>query len=114
METVKNNKVFLIETLSADASIILQHVQNDNIITRRDYNNLNQTNHTQEQIIIKLLDNVMYKGNEVCHKFLKMLEKEELQEIFPRLKELFTPDKTSAERESRPAMAQATNQGKGD
>ncbi|MCI4386250.1 hypothetical protein PGIGA_G00060110 [Pangasianodon gigas] len=95
METVRQNKVFLIDTLSADASIVLQHVQNDNVITRRDYNNLNQPNHTQEQIIIKLLDNVTNKGNEACHKFLKLLEKEELQEIFPQLKELFTPDQTS-------------------
>ncbi|XP_034166789.2 caspase-8 [Pangasianodon hypophthalmus] len=104
METVRKNKVFLIDTLSADASIVLQHVQNDNIITRRDYNNLNQPNHTHEQIIIKLLDNVTNKGNDACHKFLQMLEKEELQEIFPRLKELFTPDHTSHDPES-PAKA---------
>ncbi|MCJ8740479.1 hypothetical protein PDJAM_G00059440, partial [Pangasius djambal] len=55
METVRENKVFLIDTLSADASIVLQHVQNDNIITRRDYNNLNQPNHTPEEIIVNLL-----------------------------------------------------------
>ncbi|XP_053095675.1 uncharacterized protein LOC113524415 isoform X2 [Pangasianodon hypophthalmus] len=99
VETVHNNKVFLIDTLT-DASIVLQHVQNDNIITTRDYNNLNQPNHTHEQIIIKLLDNVTNKGNDACHKFLRLLEKKELQETFPRLKELFTPDHTSHDQTS--------------
>lgn len=96
METVRKNKVFLIDTLSADANIVLQHVQNEKIITRRDYNNLNQPNYTQEKIIISLLDNVTNKGDETCHKFLKLLEKEELQENFPQLKTLFTPDQTSS------------------
>lgn len=100
METVRKNKVFLIDTLSTDASVVLQHVQSDSIITRRDYNNLNQPNHTQEKIIINLLDTVMNRGDETCQKFLKLLEKKELQENFPQLKKLFTPDQTSAERES--------------
>ncbi|KAG7321514.1 hypothetical protein KOW79_014372 [Hemibagrus wyckioides] len=91
MESLRKNKVFLIETLSGDASICLQYVQNDNIITKRDYNNLNQPNHTEEKIIINLLDNLTNKGDETCRKFLKLLEKDEFQEIFPQLKKLFTP-----------------------
>ncbi|KAK3531744.1 hypothetical protein QTP70_027287 [Hemibagrus guttatus] len=91
MESVRKNKVFLIETLSSDASICLQYVQNDNIISKRDYNNLNQPNHTQEKIIINLLDNLTNKGDETCRKFLKLLEKEGFQDIFPQLKKLFTP-----------------------
>ncbi|KAK3531047.1 hypothetical protein QTP70_008767 [Hemibagrus guttatus] len=113
MESVRKNKVFLIKTLSSDASMCLQYVQNDNIISKRDYNNLNQPNHTQEKIIINLLDNLTNKGDETCRKFLKLLEKEGFQDIFPQLKELFTPDPTSAERENRPAVEQARMQAEG-
>ncbi|XP_017346711.1 uncharacterized protein LOC108278075 isoform X1 [Ictalurus punctatus] len=113
METVRKNKVFLIDTLSTDASVVLQHVQSDSIITRRDYNNLNQPNHTQEKIIINLLDTVMNRGDETCQKFLKLLEKKELQENFPQLKKLFTPDQTSAERERGPDMPHVKKQSKG-
>lgn len=41
----------------------------------------------------------MNKGDETCCKFLKLLEKKDLQETFPELKKLFTAKQTSAERE---------------
>ncbi|KAF7700468.1 apoptosis-associated speck-like protein containing a CARD [Silurus meridionalis] len=117
MEMLRKNKVFLIDTLSTDSIIVLQHVQNDNIITKRDYNNLNQPKDTGEKIIINLLDNVMGKGEETCQKLLKMLEKKELQEIFPQLKELSitqqTPQQTSEERTNGPVMTPAAEQSKG-
>ncbi|KAB5550732.1 hypothetical protein PHYPO_G00057270 [Pangasianodon hypophthalmus] len=100
METLIKNKIFLLNTLSTDASIVLQYVLKDNIITSREYNNLNQPKYTQEQTIINLLDNVMSKGDEACHKFLKLLQREDLQETFPQLKKLFTPDETSQKKES--------------
>ncbi|XP_047676959.1 caspase-8-like isoform X2 [Tachysurus fulvidraco] len=96
MESVRKNKVFLIDTLSADASICLQHAESKEIITRRDYKNLNHPNHTQEKIIINLLDILTNKGDEVCRKFLKLLEEEEVQKDFPQLKKLFTPDSKTA------------------
>ncbi|KAF5880188.1 caspase-8-like, partial [Clarias magur] len=99
METVRKNKTFLIDTLSTDASIVLQHVQSDDIILQRDYKNLNHPNYTDEKIIINLLDTVMGRGDETCRKFLKVLEKQELQEIFPQLKHHFTPEQASAERQ---------------
>ncbi|KAF4086501.1 hypothetical protein AMELA_G00107220 [Ameiurus melas] len=105
METVRKNKVFLIDTLSTDAIFVLQHVQSNSIINQRDYNKLNQPNHTQEMIIINLLDTVMGRGDETCQKLLKLLEKKELQENFPQLKNLFTPDQISAERERGPDMS---------
>ncbi|KAF4086517.1 hypothetical protein AMELA_G00107210 [Ameiurus melas] len=100
METVRKNKVSLINTLSTDASFVLQHVQSNSIINQRDYNKLNQPNHTQEMIIINLLDTVMGRGDETCQKLLKLLEKEELQKNFPQLKNLFTPDQRSHDQRS--------------
>ncbi|XP_060744647.1 caspase-8-like isoform X2 [Tachysurus vachellii] len=96
MESVRKNKVFLIDTLSTDASICLQYVQSKEIITMRDYKNLNHPNHTQEKIIINLLDILTNKGDETCRKFLKLLEEEEVQKDFPQLKKLFTPDSKTA------------------
>ncbi|MCI4386252.1 hypothetical protein PGIGA_G00060150 [Pangasianodon gigas] len=104
METLHKKKSFLLNTLSTDASIILQYVLKDNIITSHDYDNLNQPKYAQERIIINLLDNVMSKGDEACHKFLKLLQREDLQETFPQLKKLFIPDETS-QKKVRPATA---------
>ncbi|XP_046718652.1 caspase-8-like [Silurus meridionalis] len=112
MEMLRKNKVFLIDTLSTDSSIVLQHVQSDNIITKRDYNNLNQPNYTGEKIIINLLDNVMGKGDETCRKLLKLLEKEDLQEIFPQLKELSITQQTPQQTSHQPSQqtSQQTSQ----
>ncbi|KAF5880187.1 caspase-8-like [Clarias magur] len=106
METVRKNKTFLIDTLSTDASIVLQHVQSDDIILQRDYKNLNHPNYTDEKIIINLLDTVMGRGDETCRKFLKVLEKQELQEIFPQLKNHFTPETSHERRESAKATGE--------
>lgn len=95
MEIVRKNKVSLISTLSADASFILQYVQQDKIITKREYNNLNHSNHTQEKIVTNLLDTVMNKGDATCGKFWALLQQEDVQENFPNLKEHFFPASTS-------------------
>ncbi|KAK3575150.1 hypothetical protein QTP86_020948 [Hemibagrus guttatus] len=95
MQTLLEKKVFLISTLSADPDFILQHVEQDKIITRRDYRNLNHSNHTQEKIVTNLLDTVMNKGDAMCHKFVDLLQQEEVQDTFPVLKELFNCAPTS-------------------
>lgn len=89
MQTLCEKKVFIISTLSADPDCILQHVQQDKIITNRDYKNLNHSNHTKEKIVTNLLDTVMNKGDAMCHKFVDLLQQEEIQDTFPQLKELF-------------------------
>ncbi|KAM9468611.1 caspase-8-like [Clarias gariepinus] len=104
METVRKNKPFLINTLSTDASTVLQHVQSDDVILQRDYDDLKQPNHTGRTIITNLLDILMRRGDETCRKFLKVLEKKELQDNFPQLKDLFTPEQPSHERKD-PAKA---------
>ncbi|XP_062852912.1 caspase-8-like [Trichomycterus rosablanca] len=91
MESLRKNKVFLIDTLSTDASIILNFAQQENILTRREYNNLNHLNHTREYIVTNLLDKVMNKGNETCLRFENLLQCQDLQENFPQLRKLFLP-----------------------
>ncbi|KAF5897766.1 caspase-8-like, partial [Clarias magur] len=90
MQTLRKNKVCLIRTLSTDSSVILQYVQQDNIITDREYTNLKHNNHTKEDIVINLLDTVMSKGDATCCNFLDLLQREDVQENFPQLRLLFT------------------------
>lgn len=95
MQTLVEKKVFLIDTLTADADFILQYVQQDKIITRREYSNLNHSNHTAEKIVTNLLDNVMNKGEATCCKFVALLQREDIQNTFPNLKQLFVSALTS-------------------
>ncbi|KAL6456026.1 hypothetical protein MHYP_G00358770 [Metynnis hypsauchen] len=101
MQTLLEKKTFFIDALSADASFVLQHAEQSKIITKREYSNLNHPNHTQEDIIIKLLDKVMNKGDETCLKFLQLLQHEQLQENFPGLKEYFRPPQPALNQDNR-------------
>ncbi|XP_043097678.1 caspase-8-like [Puntigrus tetrazona] len=82
---ILQNKTFLLETLSADPNIILQHVHQDKLITQRDYGNLSDTT-KREQKVIDLLDRLMGRGEQTCCQFIKLLRKDEILEIFPKLK----------------------------
>ncbi|XP_036425750.1 caspase-8-like isoform X2 [Colossoma macropomum] len=101
MQTLRDKKVFFIDTLSADASFVLQHAEQNKIITKREYNNLNHPNHTQENIIINLLDKVMNKGDETCLRFLQLLQHEQLQDNFPGLKGHFRPPQPALNEDNR-------------
>ncbi|XP_026989255.1 caspase 20, apoptosis-related cysteine peptidase [Tachysurus fulvidraco] len=101
MQSLLEKKVFLISTLSADPAFILQHVQQDKIITQREYNNLNHINHTLEKIVTNLLDTVMSKGDASCRKFMNLLQQKEVQDTFPVLKELFIPTPTSHKQDNK-------------
>ncbi|XP_076848741.1 caspase 20, apoptosis-related cysteine peptidase isoform X2 [Brachyhypopomus gauderio] len=91
METLREKKLFFIDILSADASIVLQYAEQHGIITIREYRSLHHPNHTQENIIINFLDKLINKGEETCCSFLQLLLNKELQETFPQLQELFNP-----------------------
>ncbi|KAM9482864.1 caspase 20, apoptosis-related cysteine peptidase [Clarias gariepinus] len=95
MQTLRKNKVDLISALTTDASYILQYVQQNEIITKREYSNLNHPNHTPENIVINLLDKVMNKGDTTCQKFVDLLKQKDIQETFPGLQEVFKPVATS-------------------
>lgn len=80
------NKVFLLETLSVEAEIILQHVHQAEIITPRDYRNLSDIPQ-REKRVIDLLDKLMGKGEETCRRFIELLRQDSILEIFPELKD---------------------------
>ncbi|KAK9972867.1 hypothetical protein ABG768_023629 [Culter alburnus] len=92
IQRIQQNKVFLIDTLTVEAEIILQHVQQAKLITQRDYNNLSDI-HEREKRVIDLLDKLMGKGNETCRQFIELLRKESVLENFPMLKDhaIFDP-----------------------
>lgn len=87
-KSIRQNKRFLIDTLQEDADFILQHVQQDELITDREYRLLkdDQQRKGREDVVITLLDKLMGKGEETCKKFIKLLERDEVLETFPNVK----------------------------
>ncbi|XP_067229756.1 caspase-8-like [Chanodichthys erythropterus] len=86
IQRIQQNKVFLIDTLTVEAEIILQYVHQAKLITQRDYNNLSDIRE-REKRVINLLDKFMGKGNETCRQFIELLRQEYILEIFPTLKD---------------------------
>uniref|UniRef100_A0A4W5K6A2 Uncharacterized protein n=1 Tax=Hucho hucho TaxID=62062 RepID=A0A4W5K6A2_9TELE len=89
MQTLREKKTLLTEILSADSGYILQHVQQEEIVTMRDYNNLNIPNQSHEKTVISLLDKVMNKGDTKCCKLVNLLQKPHIIDNYPRLEEIF-------------------------
>ncbi|XP_030636227.1 NACHT, LRR and PYD domains-containing protein 3-like, partial [Chanos chanos] len=98
MQTLREKKTKLIQILSADIGFVLQHVQEKQLITDRDYTNLNVSSHKHEQISINLLDILMNKDEETCQKFISLMKEPVIVNQFPGLKDLFptqSPELTS-------------------
>ncbi|KAK6310981.1 hypothetical protein J4Q44_G00190360 [Coregonus suidteri] len=89
MQTLREKKTLLTEILSADSSYILQHVQQEKIVTQRDYKNLNIPNQSDEKTVINLLDKVMNKGDTKCCELVNLLQKPDIIHNYPRLEEIF-------------------------
>lgn len=86
LQRIQQNKVFLIDTLSVEAEIILQYVQQAKLITQRDYRNLSDIPE-RERKVINLLDKLMGKGEETCRQFIDLLRQDCILENFPTLKD---------------------------
>ncbi|XP_055722455.1 caspase-8-like isoform X2 [Salvelinus fontinalis] len=89
MQMLREKKTLLTEILSAESSYILQHVQQEEIVTNRDYNNLNIPNQSDEKTVINLLDKVMNKGDAKCCELVNLLQKPHIIKNYPRLEEIF-------------------------
>ncbi|XP_035655381.1 caspase-8-like isoform X2 [Oncorhynchus keta] len=89
MQMLREKKTLLTEILSADSSYILQHVQQEEIVTNRDYNNLNIPNQSDEKTVINLLDKVMNKGDTKSYELVNLLQKPHIIKNYPRLEEIF-------------------------
>ncbi|KAL7890637.1 hypothetical protein AOLI_G00001130 [Acnodon oligacanthus] len=93
MEIIRQNKTTLIKILSGDAKFVLQHVHQAKLIVEHEYYNLKDDidHRSRQDFAINLLDKMIRKGDKQCHKFLELLEHDEMQETFPLLNDLLTP-----------------------
>lgn len=87
-DIIKSNKTSLLNILSDDERLILNKVQENKLITDRDYRNLKSISKEDvEGRITELLDKIMGKGDERCQSFLNLLETDaEIKETYPKLK----------------------------
>ncbi|KAL1022028.1 hypothetical protein UPYG_G00021310 [Umbra pygmaea] len=90
-ECLLKHKTDLTDILSGEASLIFQHIQQNELLTDREYNILHRNpppNQTQEDSIIKLIDKLRDKGEDHCKLFLEVLHHKEITDTMPRLREL--------------------------
>ncbi|XP_029608795.1 uncharacterized protein LOC115193851 [Salmo trutta] len=90
MDKLRKIKTVLTEILSAEASFILQYVDQEGLVTQREYRNLkNGSKLNPEESIISLLDTLILKGgDEKCTRFLTLLQKPDIRLNFSRLGEI--------------------------
>ncbi|XP_048390802.1 uncharacterized protein LOC125454256 [Stegostoma tigrinum] len=86
MENIRRSKLNLLEWLTNDPDFILQVVQEDGLITQREYQKLKAENDPEKRII-NLLDFVIGKGNSSCEHFMCVLQKDKVKETYPKLTE---------------------------
>ncbi|XP_005804657.1 caspase-8-like isoform X1 [Xiphophorus maculatus] len=88
-ETLKRNKTKLIDVFCIDYPFILNKVQENKLVTSREYTNLKSIN--KEHVaghVIELVDKIMNKGEETCQNFLELLQTDDIVETFPDLKSM--------------------------
>ncbi|XP_043103991.1 uncharacterized protein si:dkey-10c21.1 [Puntigrus tetrazona] len=85
MEVILKNKPKLIKWLSSDFLIVLQHVQANGFVTMLQYNELKEIK--AKDGVIKLLDIIVQRGENVCRDFLKLLKDDDVNEISPELRD---------------------------
>ncbi|XP_047224035.1 caspase-8-like [Girardinichthys multiradiatus] len=88
-ETLKRNKTKIQEVLCGDYRFILNKVQEKELITSREYNNLKNINKEDvEGHVVELVDKMMNKGEETCQHFLDLLQTDEVTGTYPDLKNI--------------------------
>ncbi|XP_016126152.1 uncharacterized protein [Sinocyclocheilus grahami] len=85
-EIILDNKPKLIKWLSSDSELFLQYVQAKKLITMSQYSELMDMT-AKERVIIRLLDIILGRGENVCRKFLDLLKEDDVNEISPELRE---------------------------
>ncbi|XP_048021103.1 NACHT, LRR and PYD domains-containing protein 1 homolog isoform X2 [Megalobrama amblycephala] len=78
------SKLELINWLRLDPTCILQHVQAKELITQPEYEELKSMT-VPRNMVIKLLDIILGKGENVCRDFLILLKDDKVNEISPEL-----------------------------
>lgn len=75
----------LIDVLTADPDLVLQHSDSLGLLTPREYSDV-KCIPRQSDKVRDLLDYVIQKGNSASRELLRLLQEKEMQETFPRLK----------------------------
>ncbi|XP_069020629.1 caspase-8-like [Embiotoca jacksoni] len=92
-DTMKRNKTAIQTALSGDYRLILNKVQENNLITTREYNNLKSINKQDvEGHVVELVDKIMNKGEDTCEAFLDLLQTDEVQATYPELRNIHLND----------------------
>lgn len=86
-DALRRNKTHIQMVLCGDHRLILNKVQERNLITPREYNNLKIIRGEDvEGHVVELVDKIMNKGEDTCKAFLVLLETdEEIRTTFPEL-----------------------------
>ncbi|KAM9322161.1 caspase-8-like isoform 1-T5 [Pholidichthys leucotaenia] len=84
---LKSNKTKILSILSADYRLILNKVLENRLITDREYNNLRDISKEDvEGHVVKLVDKILNKGEDISRRFLNLLQTDEdIKMTFPQL-----------------------------
>ncbi|KAL7865273.1 hypothetical protein SRHO_G00105200 [Serrasalmus rhombeus] len=85
MDIIIQKKVKLIRWLSGD-SLVLQHVQSQQLVTMDEYRKLMDVSDRADRIT-KLLDTILSKGDPLCLTFLNLLKEDDVNESSPELRQ---------------------------
>uniref|UniRef100_A0A8C2DFR0 Zgc:174906 n=1 Tax=Cyprinus carpio TaxID=7962 RepID=A0A8C2DFR0_CYPCA len=84
IKLIRRHKTELLEALTGDPDILLQHCHASGILSNNEYNNIKDTNMRSKQVR-DILDYVIHKDNKHALNFLKLLKTQDMQETFPKL-----------------------------
>ncbi|XP_042563063.1 NACHT, LRR and PYD domains-containing protein 1 homolog, partial [Clupea harengus] len=90
MDIILEKKIILSEILSAETAFILQYVQQNKLITDRDYSALKSLPQNTETVSVEVLDKLRAKGDDACQKFIVLLKQQRVLEQYPRLRDVFS------------------------
>ncbi|XP_030636204.1 NACHT, LRR and PYD domains-containing protein 12-like [Chanos chanos] len=71
-------------------AFVLQHVQQNKLITDRDYKALKSLTPNTDQSSGELLDKLRDKGEDTCQKFIGLLKQQCMLDQYPRLRDVFS------------------------
>lgn len=89
MEDIRRNKTVIEDILCADHILILNKVDEKNLITRREYNNLKSIKGTVFDRVVDLVDKIINKGDDTCKAFVNLLQTDkDIKTTYPELKNI--------------------------
>lgn len=86
-DTLRSNKTKILDILRGDPTLIRNKIQEKNLITDREYDNLKHiTGGNREVHVVELVDKIFHKGEKTCQDFLNLLQTDvEVRSTYPEL-----------------------------